>query len=167
MSRCSIRESAEKDGVRAVARAQTLTVLRRLDGERKGAVVRFLRESALIDTDTPIVGLRGADLTAADFRQANLTEANLEGANLTGANLTLADLIKANLTGANLTKANLGGAYLTGANLTLADLTQANLESVGLRGTNLRYAQGTTPEQLEEQAIVLKGATMPDGTTHS
>ena len=39
-----LRES-EVDEVRAVARARTFTVLRRLDGERKGALIRFLIRS--------------------------------------------------------------------------------------------------------------------------
>ncbi len=43
------------DGVRAVARTVTLTALRRLDGERKAEVVRFLYEALLVTTrpDTP------------------------------------------------------------------------------------------------------------------
>jgi hypothetical protein len=36
-------------GVRAVARTVTLTTLRRLNGGRKGEVVRFLKEAGLID----------------------------------------------------------------------------------------------------------------------
>ena len=43
------------DAVRVVARTVTLTTLRRLDGERKAAVVRF-------DHDSPVVSLTGADL---------------------------------------------------------------------------------------------------------
>ena len=39
--------SKEGDAVRAVARTVTLTTLRRLDGSRKGEVVRFLAEARL------------------------------------------------------------------------------------------------------------------------
>jgi hypothetical protein len=43
-----LRESKRDAAVRAAARARTLTVLRSLDGNRKGQVARFLYESGLI-----------------------------------------------------------------------------------------------------------------------
>jgi hypothetical protein len=46
-----LRQSGEGDEVRTLARARTLTVLPRLDGNRKGTVVRFLYESGLIAKD--------------------------------------------------------------------------------------------------------------------
>jgi len=52
-----LRESEEGDEIRAVARAQTLTVLRRLNGTRKGAVVRFLHESGSRVAEEPWTGL--------------------------------------------------------------------------------------------------------------
>jgi hypothetical protein len=41
-------DSTEDDPVRVVARTVTLATLRRLDGERRGAVVRFLHEAGLL-----------------------------------------------------------------------------------------------------------------------
>jgi len=61
--------------VRAVARSRTLTLLRRLDGERKGHVVQFLYESGLITKDRTSVNLAGANLEGA-----YLTSAILSGA---------------------------------------------------------------------------------------
>jgi hypothetical protein len=43
-----LRNSQEGDVTNALARARTLTVLRRLDGDGKGSVVQFLYESRLI-----------------------------------------------------------------------------------------------------------------------
>jgi uncharacterized protein YjbI with pentapeptide repeats len=76
-------ESAEGDKVRTLARARTLTVLARLDGERKGGVVRFLYESGLVAEDFPkegshpVLDLREADLKGADLRGTVLLRIDL------------------------------------------------------------------------------------------
>ncbi|MDQ5854538.1 MAG: pentapeptide repeat-containing protein, partial [Chloroflexota bacterium] len=64
-----------------------LSVLRRLDGERKGILLRFLQESQLISATNPIISLRTADLSKADLRFADLRKANLSEADLSEANL--------------------------------------------------------------------------------
>lgn len=180
-----LRESMEGDEVRAVAVAQTLTVLPRLNGTRKGVVLRFLYTSRLIDTNTSIVALGGADLHLAilsliDLTGVNLTGVNLTRANLSEANLYTADLQRANLSEANLseavlvsadlTTANLGGATLHGApmwyvTLVGADLARADLTGADLTRADLTNARHTTPDQLA-QAASLEGAIMPDGQKH-
>src|SRR3712207_1961503 len=55
------------DSLSTIARARTLTVLTRLDGERKRSIVQFLYESRLIDRDHPVVSLNGADLSDANL----------------------------------------------------------------------------------------------------
>jgi hypothetical protein len=151
-------DKLNEDAVRTIAWARTKTVLRRLDGNRKGAVVRFLREARLIEKGRPVIrSLRGAELVGAilersvledtaldevDLREAILDEANLTGADLCGANLTCANLTDAILVGADLYRARLTGAYLDRA--------------------NLKDAQGVTQEQVA-QAKSLEGATMPNG----
>jgi hypothetical protein len=185
-----LRNSQPDSEVRDVARARTLTVLRRLDGERKGILVRFLRESELIvqqDAAEPpgaVVDLRGADLqgarlsnaslTLADLRDVDLSGAelwfaNLQGANLEGANLSGAELWFANLQGANLEGANLTEAELTGVVLHQANLRGANLKLADLEGADLRYADlegALVTEAQLAQARYVAGATMPDGTHH-
>jgi uncharacterized protein YjbI with pentapeptide repeats len=148
------------DAVRAVARTVTLTALRRLSGKRKAEVVHFLFEAQLLEPQTPVVSLRGADLRGTDLSAANLKEVNLVGANLGGAdirgavlsraNLMFAELIGADVRGATLRKANLAGARLGDARLGLADLSRAklmfanlvfaNLHDADLVGANLRSA---------------------------
>src|SRR5229473_2658239 len=49
-----LRDSAEEDEVRKIARVRTLTILARLDADRKASVIQFLYESGLIDKDTCI-----------------------------------------------------------------------------------------------------------------
>jgi uncharacterized protein YjbI with pentapeptide repeats len=106
--------------MRNLARARTLTVLSRLNGERKASVLEFLYESDLITKDRLVINLAGADLS---------------GANLS---LVAADSLSGRLRGRGLT--NLSGADLSAANLSGADLSDANLLD----------AQGVTKEQLEQ-----------------
>jgi uncharacterized protein YjbI with pentapeptide repeats len=137
-----LRDSAEEDEIRKIARVRTLTVLRRLDPIRKASVIQFLHESGLINKDKRIINLSGAGLSGADLSGAILSEAILSSANLWRADLWRADLSSANLWGANLSGADLWGANLSDA------------------------AIGVTFEELEKQVMSLKGATMPDGSKH-
>jgi hypothetical protein len=86
------------DSLSSVARARTLTVLLRLDGERKARVIQFLYESGLIAKNHPILYLRGADLNLAVLSRADLRFANLRFADLSSADLSSADLSQADLT---------------------------------------------------------------------
>ena len=112
-----------KDAWANVARVWTLTLLRRVNGERKGIVLRFLYESNLIQGSDPIVSLVEADLIGADLR----------GANLRGANLAEACLEGAGIEGSNLSGADLRGAILAEACLEWTDLSGADLSGAALR----------------------------------
>jgi uncharacterized membrane protein len=111
--RPSLYKARPGDSLSSVARARTLTVLPRLDSDRKARVIQFLYESGLITRRRPVLNLDGADLTEADLEQANLVEATLGGTNLSGARLS-----GARLAGADLFEADLSGAELVGAVLT-------------------------------------------------
>jgi hypothetical protein len=100
-----LRESKEDSEVRTLARARTLTVLGRLDPNRKTALMQFLVEADLVqrvDGRDPIISLRGADLNGADLSGANLSGANLSGANLRETYLVETNLSDTDLSGANL-----------------------------------------------------------------
>jgi uncharacterized protein YjbI with pentapeptide repeats len=143
-----LRNSDERADVRTLARALTLAVLPRLDGLRKGDVLRFLREADLITKDRRILYLDLANFsgtvlhsadrtdpnrshTVIDYgetrRDVDLSKANLSGANLRGADLSEATMIEANLSGAILRNANLRGAILRDAILRDAILRSADL----------------------------------------
>jgi uncharacterized protein YjbI with pentapeptide repeats len=149
-----LRDSAEEDEVRKIARVRTLTVLRGLDEERQGSVLRFLQEAGLIRKDQRSIDLTGASLDWASLVGFDLHDADLRGAYLWGANL-----YRANLKGADLRDASLLGANLYDANLEGADLRGANLLEAKLGGANV------TEEQLKEVQS-LKDAIMPDGSKH-
>src|SRR6266478_6064199 len=129
-----LRESTPEDEVRKIAHVRTLTVLPRLDKERKRSVLQFLHESGLIDKDKRIIDLHGADLRGANLHEANLDEAYLGEANLGETDLSGAILSGANLRGAVLGGANLGKANLSGANLSGFNLGRANLGGANLGG---------------------------------
>jgi CheY-like chemotaxis protein len=143
----------EYEEVRKIARVRTLTVLQRLDAERKGSVLRFLYESSLIDNDKRIIDLAGADLN-----RAALSGANLSGANLSGAVLRLVRLEGADLSGANLSGANLEGAGMSGASLEGANLEGANLSEAEVTREQLKTAKSlekATPPEASRRASVL------------
>jgi uncharacterized protein YjbI with pentapeptide repeats len=175
-----LRNSEQDSEVRTLARARTLTVLGRLDPIRKAEVMSFLVEADLVqevDGKDPVIDLSRADLSGVILGgDAHLSGANLSGARLTDAYLASAylggaDLSGANLRGVSLRDARLGGADLGFADLAFADLGFAHLEGADLRwanlsGANLSDATGVTKEQLEQEALSLEGATMPDGSKH-
>ncbi|HEU0004077.1 MAG TPA: pentapeptide repeat-containing protein [Ktedonobacteraceae bacterium] len=148
-----LRESKEKDEVRKIARVRTLTVLSRLDNDRKTNILQFLHEAGLIDRDSRIVELSGVDLSGINLSEANLSEANLSEANLKGANLHNANLSRADLSGADLSGAELYNAKLHDAVLSRAVLNEvkmsgafllrANLSNVRLEGADLSGADLT------------------------
>jgi hypothetical protein len=118
-----LRNSVQDDEVRAVARAWTLTVLRRVKGERKGTVLRFLYEAGLIMTENTIVSLAGANLSGASVSGTNLFNANLFEADLRRANLRDTDLGDADLRHVrHLRSTQSFGVILGAANLLGADL---------------------------------------------
>jgi hypothetical protein len=153
-----LRRTHMGDNLSVVARAQTLTVLGRLeDGERKSSVLQFLHEAGLIDRTYPVVNLQGANLKGAYLYVANLLGADLREALLLGA-----DLREALLLGADLREADLKGAYLKGANLQEANLLGANLLGANLQAANLQYAnlQYASLREANLQATKLEGADL-------
>lgn len=154
---------------RAVARTVTLTALRRLDGERRAAVVQFLNEADLVKTydadvfpTSPVVLLRGADLSGADLRGAELSGAELSGVDLTGADLTGADLNEAHLVSSDLRHAQLSRTHLdttdfTGADLTGADLSFAYLAHTDFAGARLKDANLRGARRLAEAKFLSNG----------
>jgi Pentapeptide repeats (8 copies) len=142
-----LRTSEKDSEVRTLARARTLTALKRLDPSRKTVVMQFLVEADLVqgvDGREPVISLSGADLgdvnlSGADLHGANLREAFLRGASLSGADLRGASLgiTKAgfaHLSGANQSGADLSDADLSDAILSGADLSDANLSGADLSG---------------------------------
>jgi hypothetical protein len=79
-----LHRSQRGDSLSTVARARTLTVLPRLDGDRKARVVQFLYESDLIAKHRPIVDMRGVDLSRVNLSGAYLFRAYLGEADLSG-----------------------------------------------------------------------------------
>lgn len=182
--------------VKAVARTRTLATLRSLDGERKGALIKFLYESDLIGRQDkePIISLRDADITRANLQRAELVCVNFQGANLRQVNFERAELVMGNLEGANLEQVNLQDALfslvnldwtnlrhvdLQNADLTHASLQYATLEGTNLAGANLTYAKldqayfkavnlqrAKVTSEQLSKAILDNTTIMPDGSRY-
>jgi uncharacterized protein YjbI with pentapeptide repeats len=166
--------------VRNVARTRTLTILRALDGRRKGELIKFLYEAGLINRDKPIINLVEADLREADLSNTNLRGAYLFGANLEGLNVIILSVEFTGQTTTLIDKkgtrykqiedvkflgTNMKNAVLRGANLQGADLSDSDLSYADLRGADLRKAHIRRAE-FEKSNINLEGTIMPDGTKH-
>ncbi len=140
---------------RYMARTRTLTVLRGLDGERKGIVVRFLHEATLIqgsDDDVKIL-LVGSDLSYANLSGTTLKEINLNGTNLYYANMENSDLSSSYLKNSFLSGASLARANLSGANLSMANLENTDLTDADLREANLVGAIVTSKQLKKAKSI--------------
>jgi uncharacterized protein YjbI with pentapeptide repeats len=88
-------DNKSDDKVTALARAQTLTTLRKIDPQGKRTIVLFLADSRLSQLDdrkTPIIYLGGADLSGTQLEGPDLRDADLRGASLRGVNLSNAKL---------------------------------------------------------------------------
>lgn len=186
-----LAKKSKDEPERLLARAHTLTVLRRLEGSprRKTNVVLFLEGAGLIKRENPLVDLNGADLDEADLSDTALNRTNFNGVYLNNATVTDTRLVEADLTGAYLVRTNLSGAFLrmsvlrdaflndailveadlTGADLRGAALLDADLSDAILSGADLSgaFLRGTKVEQTQlDQVKSLAGAVMPDGTEH-
>ena len=170
--------------VNSVARTLTLTVLRRLDGRRKGIVVQFLAEAHLIDYDpaisgplgvseSPKVSLFRADLRKLTFEDPPLfgTGLNLMGADLSKASMDnvqmTANLKRATLRDADMRRVVLGGslesADLSGADLSGATLTTVTLDKAcvtGARLVNVHFRAATDFGRMAGYGVDLSGARL-------
>jgi uncharacterized protein YjbI with pentapeptide repeats len=168
-----LSETEENRPLQIIARAHTLTAVRQLNEERKGILLRFLRETDLINKNESKIITFGIDFSNVNMdhvkighhqyrenlKAVNLSAANLSGSSFVGANLEESELhsailIDANLSEANLNKASLWMAHLNNANLRDADLSEARLNS-----TNLTKAILTNAKLVK---AVLSGANLTE-----
>lgn len=143
-----LRESNENAEVRDAARAMTLNVVRRLNGVRKGFVVRTIADAGLHQVlDLSDISLATADLQGADLRKfllcdsdisrADLRHADLSGAVVDGAEVSSSDLQNSNLTEVRLDNAKLNLCILSGCKAEAASFVGAELRGAQLDRTNL------------------------------
>jgi len=145
------------DPVHTLAQALTSTAILRLDAEHNESVTHFLINSGL--------AVR-SEVSARLLRGSTLSHAKLSGAHLPNADLGDADLSGADLSDANLFSADLSDANLISADLSRANLSDANLSDANLENANLSGADGITNAEVEQQAVSLVGADMPNGQNY-
>jgi uncharacterized protein YjbI with pentapeptide repeats len=141
--------SAERgSAVTQVARAITLAAVRRLDGRRKGEVVRFVSEAGLLDVrvydrstevPTPLVSLSGADLRDVDLAHATIAPSHVDPRTLT-ATYSWQVLLGGDLRGAIFDGASLDVFFEDGADLQGASFKEASLSSAAFREAHLEGA---------------------------
>src|SRR5262245_19127203 len=111
--------------VATIAQARTISLLPRLDGKRRAAVLGFLARTNLSSSAAPVINLSGAELS----------EMPAEGMHLAGVNLMGANLADSRLTNSSLRESNLCGSDLSRVDLTNADLFKSSFKTANLDGT--------------------------------
>lgn len=155
--------SSRGSQVQAVARAFTLTVLRRLDPKRKALVVQFLAQANLIGSEPfdqidwlgphgpvrmapsfppPKVDLAGADLRNVPLQRADLVAKSFSRADLRGADFRGADLEFSDFHDADLRNADFSGALIGEENLRpkIDKLRPADFDFACVSGARFRGA---------------------------
>jgi uncharacterized protein YjbI with pentapeptide repeats len=161
-----LRNSKPDDEIQKIARVRTLTVLRRLDAERKGNIIQFLSEAGLIGKGEygPIIDLGDADLSNVNLNGATLHDADLCYTNLSNANFSNAFIPGLFVANANLCGANFNNAYLDGSSFREANLSNANFKGANLN--NVIFTKSNVITDQLETAKSLKGTTKPDGSNY-
>lgn len=164
-----LRNAAPDSDLCLMSRALTLRAFRRLNDQRKKALLLFLCEADLVTGDAPVISLKDADLKGLDLAGEylsgiNLREAKLERADFSGAILVDANFDYAHLSEVNLRKSNLRGAFLNFADLRQANLKDANLKNAELYKTDLKQAdlRGADFNEADLSLADLSGATVDD-----
>jgi len=171
-------DAFDRTPIAALARSLTLTVLRQLDGPRRGRVAQFLAEAGLIKyAGTAVIDLEGADLRGAELAATNLTDttftgtdlrgANLRGATIGGAGFALADLRAADFS--NTSYGDAGGrpaifnfTCLTRAQFTGSQLPRASF--VDAQGRDLDFSAATIERGEFEGASLMTVSDTPPNT---
>jgi hypothetical protein len=78
----NLRQASTDDEPARVARAHTLSILRQLNGEGRGRILRFLYDASLLNAGGPIVDLQAADLKSIDLSRVQMPGVNLRNVNL-------------------------------------------------------------------------------------
>lgn len=134
-----------------LVQARTLTLLLKLDRDRKRQPLKLIAQLELINRHNPLLSLKNAGLDDADLHEVTLFEVSLREADLRGADLTGADLRKSDLTGADLRGADLTRAVLTRACLPRANLLPYDrLNPAQLNAPHLH--NGSDPSQVDESS---------------
>jgi uncharacterized protein YjbI with pentapeptide repeats len=160
----------ENDKLRAIARSRTLSLLKTLDGKRKGLVIQYLNEFRLIHNawdenietiedgityyrkinHPSIINLMGADLSNIQFIDpVNDNYPNtIEEFWKTGFNLDLSNInfSRTNLTNANFYSARLDKVNFYSCNLHRADFSfsvgsEINFRQANLQSTKFNFVQ--------------------------
>lgn len=171
----NLLRSLPASSVRASARALTLTVLRRLDGERKGQVVQFLydanlllrpispaerRATAVFGGGQPTKRFPPLSLDRADLSAVGLSGVTLDGADLTGTNLRNANFSNASLLGASLDRTRLEEAEFSGASLGNATLRDSCISGAHFSNASIDFVsfQGSQGAHVDFRGSTLFGA---------
>jgi uncharacterized protein YjbI with pentapeptide repeats len=127
--------AASKPGSAPVvtARTLTLTVLRRLDGERRSVVVHFLDEAHVATPPKPKISLYRADLRDLRLRGQRIADLDFSGADLRRAEFRDASILSVLFNSADLRGADFRDSDLGGVDFSYTDLRHVDFRNAAVR----------------------------------
>lgn len=153
-----LTESSPKEVIKE-AEEFTLRALWSGNTQEKVKIVGFLHSLGLINSEKPIISLKGANLYEVVFKWATLTDINLSGASLAGAVFEKTNLERALFCNTDLRNSKFTDVNLDNSNLQLADLRQSNFSFTNLRGADFENAY---TEYLTLYDVTMDSATIID-----
>jgi uncharacterized protein YjbI with pentapeptide repeats len=164
-----LNDNQASSDVKSVARAQSLRLFRESDNSRKGIVLQFLYETALISKN-PKIDLNGANLRTASLDGIVLNSAELSGAYFCDCRLKNAQLVATEFRGSDFREAQISNCNVDEANFEYADFreakvdncdfTKSNLDGADFRGVNLSTCR-LTQEQCEIHILTDRNTKLP------
>lgn len=140
-----LRESKPKDPIRASARAKTLTTLSRLDGRRKGILIRFIYELGIISNENnpaekgnPIIPLEGADLRGCIFDFGNHVMVKNERSNRSNLRQTL--FFNIDLSNTDLSNSNIRNVTFFRSNFNNVNFLHSSFDTAVFYESNLDFS---------------------------
>ncbi|MCA9919612.1 MAG: pentapeptide repeat-containing protein [Anaerolineales bacterium] len=173
--------------IRNIARVRTISVLRELDGERKGQVLNFLSGANLIKKPDPVINLHGADFShtkfddtfeygpynetgiGIDLSNSQLQSCNFYKASLTGANFDNSELAHSNFSESCLRFASFENTSFYQTYFFKSDLSETRFNNVWSKNANFGKANLRGADMGDFYFLYrewqFQDATMPDGSS--
>lgn len=132
----NLRNSKIESEIRSLARSRTIEFISRADSKRKGAILQFLFESALINSD-PVINLNGVRFDNSDFKFLSLKGVKLAGIYFKNCDFSNSNFFDSNFAASDFSGSNFSLAKFDNCNIAGAKFTFAKMRGIELRNTDL------------------------------
>lgn len=135
-----------------IARTRTIIALEELDGERKGQILQFLRETKLLkkidilganfsEGDFEGLVLRNQIIKGVNFKNSNFDNSYLDGTQFISCDLDSCSFSNSSLKNVDFNYSKLNNSTIRNTDVTTVKFEGAELNNVDLRSTNILPSQ--------------------------